>query len=224
MDTPDIIAVVASLFSIAVAVLAIWLAIVFYRMSSQFSESAREADRRITTSVERLEKLFDSLYSDTFSLMRDTVSDMRKHIWPTEQTDSYDIEAEIEKKTESKMKELRERLDLELSELLQGQAQKAQTDSHLVSSLPSDIQQIMSEALSESSVVVVEAREEVIRELILSVLKAKEGGLMPADELLAGIPFPHFYTEIEKMRDEGILLYDDSDYGTLQPHTIIRKA
>ncbi len=222
MDTPDIIAVVASLFSIAVAVLAIWLAIVFYRMSSQFSESAREADRRITTSVERLEKLFDSLYGDSFSLLRDTVSDMRKHLWPTEQTDSYDIEAEIEKKSESKMKELRERTDLELSELLQRQTQ---TDSHL-ESLSADIQQLISKAINESKVVEEQARKETIRRLILSVVdNARES--LSADALWhrialefgANIPFTDYYDEVARLRHDRMLTYQ----AQLQSDTLIIK-
>ena len=230
MDTPNIIAVVASFVSVAVGVLAIWLATMFYRMSSQFSESAREADRRITTSVERLEKLFDSLYSDTFSMMRDTVSDMRKHIWPAEQTDTYDIEAEIEKKSESKMKELMGRTDLELSELLQRQTQ---TDSRL-ESLSGAIQQLISKAVKESRAVDEEARRETLREsirrLILSVLDKTRGGISASDlwgrigsEYGLRIPFPYFYAELVKMRDEGMLLYDEP-IG-LQPESmVIRKS
>jgi len=72
--TPEIISLIASITSVILAVGAIWLSITFYRMSSAASKATEEAAKGISASVERLEKLFDKLYSDTFSMMRDTVS------------------------------------------------------------------------------------------------------------------------------------------------------
>lgn len=75
------IGLIASVASLVLAVLAIWLSIVFYRFAQAASADSARSANDIQSAVVRLEKLFDSLYADTFSMMRDTVGDMRKHIW-----------------------------------------------------------------------------------------------------------------------------------------------
>jgi hypothetical protein len=67
--------------SIVLAVVALWLAIYFYKSSQAEAQKSLKAAADISASVTKLEKLFDSLYSDTFSIMRDTVTDMRQHVW-----------------------------------------------------------------------------------------------------------------------------------------------
>jgi len=76
----EIISLVASVASLILATVAIWLSITFYKMSSQASRATEDAAKGISASVERLENIFEKLYSDTFSVMRETVTDMRKHI------------------------------------------------------------------------------------------------------------------------------------------------
>ena len=81
------VSVIASIASLVLAILAVWLSLEFFKLSSAASKATEEAAKGISASVERLEKLFDKLYSDTFSMMRDTVTDMRKHIWKEPSTD-----------------------------------------------------------------------------------------------------------------------------------------
>ena len=100
MTTPEIISLIASIASVILAVGAISLSITFFKMTSAASKATEEAAKGISASVERLEKIFDKLYSDTFSMMRETVTDMRKHTWkaPTEDAagpESDDIRSQI---------------------------------------------------------------------------------------------------------------------------------
>lgn len=82
LDTAiTVIGFIATIASLILAIGAIWLSFVFYRMSNEASKETTKAAKDIQASVERLEKIFDKLYSDTFSMMRDTVTDMRQHIW-----------------------------------------------------------------------------------------------------------------------------------------------
>jgi hypothetical protein len=76
----EITSLIASVASLILAIVAIWLSITFYKMSSTAARATEDAAKGISASVERLEKIFDKLYSDTFSVMRETVTDMRKHI------------------------------------------------------------------------------------------------------------------------------------------------
>lgn len=79
--TVTVVGFIATIASLILAVGAIWLSIVFYKMSDAASKETTTAAKDIKASVERLENLFDKLYSDTFSMMKDTVTDMRQHIW-----------------------------------------------------------------------------------------------------------------------------------------------
>jgi len=115
------ISFMASIASLILAVGAIWLSIVFYRMSTTASNATTEAAKIIAASVERLEKLFDKLYSDTFSMMRDTVSDMRKHMWPTEDPEAEKAVEEAEKKADEKISDLKKAMEQQVAEVLQRQ-------------------------------------------------------------------------------------------------------
>jgi len=77
----DALNLFSAAMSTVLAVVALWLSVVFYRMSSeQAARSTKNADE-MAGSIKRLEVLFDRLYSDTFSMVRDTVGDMRTYIW-----------------------------------------------------------------------------------------------------------------------------------------------
>lgn len=137
----DIISFIASIASLILAIGAIWLSVVFFRMSDSASKATTEAAKDIAASVERLEKLFDKLYSDTFSMMRDTVADMRKHIWNNPQSSSVDkneisgaVRAEIETRVKAALeaegigsKEKQEKVTKELESVLESIFKNAKT-------------------------------------------------------------------------------------------------
>lgn len=101
----DVVSLIASITSLILGVLAIWLSITFYKMSAKESKNAENASAQMKSSVDRLEKLFDKLYSDTFSMMKDTVSDMRKHIWNNDSN------------PKTNQKEIRDLIEQEISKL-----------------------------------------------------------------------------------------------------------
>lgn len=129
----DVIAFIASIASLILAITAIWLSVVFFRMSDAASKATSEAAKDIAASVDRLENLFDKLYSDTFSMMRDTVTDMRKHIWNNPNANngekdeiSTTVKAEIESRVKAALeaegigsKEKQEKVTKHLEEVLE---------------------------------------------------------------------------------------------------------
>jgi hypothetical protein len=136
----DTINLFAASVTLVLGVTAIVLSIVFYRMSNVQAERAAESASQIRSSVDRLEKLFGSLYSDTFSMMRETVTDMRQHVWrsPVEENSLKDndaVQKEVSKLkgellasigevshslgvTDANVQELRRRLGPEVDEAL----------------------------------------------------------------------------------------------------------
>jgi hypothetical protein len=114
----DLINLFAAASSIVLAVVALALSIFFFVQSKRDAERSNQSAQDISSSVERLEKIFDSLYSDTFSMMRDTVSDMRKHVWTavpsnsSQNDDGTDSDNATERALVSQISEISQRLGL----------------------------------------------------------------------------------------------------------------
>ncbi len=77
----ELISIVASVVSMVLGVFAIWLSLYLYRLAESASAAGKGSADKIGASVARLDVVFDKLYADTFSMMKDTVGDMRKHVW-----------------------------------------------------------------------------------------------------------------------------------------------
>ena len=102
----DVFSIIASVFSIVLGIVAIWLSVLFYKMSDKSSREIENASKSIDSSVKRLDIVFEKMYTDTFGMVKDTVSDMRKYVYKSngkeeisEESTSEVLASEIEKKT-----------------------------------------------------------------------------------------------------------------------------
>lgn len=212
----ELVAFIASIASLILAIGAIWLSIVFFRMSNEASKATTEAAKGIDASVQRLEKLFDKLYSDTFSMMKETVSDMRKHIWNVDdesvssEEERNKILEEADKKADEKVSEIKSALDKQLNEIL---ARQKIADGK-VSGIGKELESLLENAIQTSRMVESEAREETIRNHILSEIRKfrRKGKIAIAEELvdqLGDFLPPHkVVKEVQRMKDEGILYFE----------------
>lgn len=207
MTSVEISSIIASFTSVCLAIIAIVLSIFFFKMSTALSESTKEASKSISASVEKLEKLFDKLYADTFSMMRDTVSDMRKHIWPEESAGIDKITEEAEKKADEKVNSLKVEINKELSNMLQTQ----KITSAKLSSIRNEMRHLIDKAVSSSRRVEIEAREETVRSKIsnlISALQNETQGVLAGkivNRLADKLSSYKIIREIEKMANEGEL-------------------
>jgi hypothetical protein len=204
----ELLSFTASVASIILAILAIWLSIVFYRLSNEASKSTTEAAKGIAASVERLEKLFDKLYSDTFSMMRDTVADMRKHMWPEEETaEQENALAEVEGKADRKVSELKESMELQLQSVLVEQKLAQEKNQ----ALQLEMRRLLDRAILTSRKVEVEAREETIREHVLRTIRRVGRGQrkVVVDDIVSRLsdtfPIRRIVAEVGKLRDEHLI-------------------
>lgn len=219
MSRSEILSVVASTASLTLAILAIWLSIVFFRMSSLLSESTKEASKEIGASVERLEKLFDKLYSDTFSMMKDTYSDMRKHIWPEEPIEGDKLAEEVERKADDKVNLLKESIDSDLSAVLrQQEMQESQ-----ITEIRQEMSELIERAITSSRQVESEAREETLREHILREIRVLRLGEHPvtAKDIYKSteIGVKRLIHELHRMSEEDVISMSDTH---VEPETIIK--
>ena len=225
MTSVELIGFTASIVSLILAIGAIWLSVVFFKMSNEASKATTEAAKGIDASVKRLENLFDKLYSDTFSMMKDTVSDMRKHIWnggdvqPSESKDS--ILEEADKKAEEKVADVKKAMDKQLSEIL---ARQRVSDGN-VNEIKHEMERLLENAIQTSRQIDSEAREETVREhLLIELRKAmRRKKVLVAMDLVSSlaedVPTHKVISELASMKSEGLILYDGDE---LSPDTKIR--
>lgn len=228
MSNIELLAFVASISSLILAIGAIWLSIVFFKMSNEASQSTTEAAKGIDASVQRLENLFDKLYSDTFSMMKDTVSDMRKHIWSgddsndnVEENSKNTILEEADKKAEEKIQEIKSAFDKQLNDILH----KQEIADGKVSDIGSELEGLLENAIQTSRMVESEAREETVRQHILKELRLlrKQKRTVVANDIVTAlgefIPARRVIQELKSMKEDGALFIEDSIIG---PDTKIR--
>lgn len=208
LSNTELLSLVASIASLVLAVLAIWLSLAFFKLSNATAEKANEASKSVMSSVEKLEKIFDKLYSDTFSIMRDTVSDMRKHVW-REEPDEIDIE--LESKTEERIGALKSELLGKLSTLLTEQ-NKAGTKIH---ELESALSSLLETAVSETKNIELQVKEETIRDYIIKTIKnIKKLKRRPIADFIIekaiedGINPKIILDELHKMKDDKYIYFE----------------
>ncbi len=217
MTIIDTISLIASLASLILAIIAIWLSFKFFDKSNEASDKTIEASKGISASVERLEKLFDKLYSDTFTMMKDTVSDMRKHIWSdkgTNESEHSNIEEELEKKATEKVSLLKKELAEDISKIF---AKQHMTDTK-INSVKDELKTLIEKAVSQTRTLEFEAREETMREYIqrrLRLLRRKKN-IIVADDLVQGaiddgLNPRKLMEELTKMKKDGIIEFEGEE-------------
>jgi hypothetical protein len=214
LNTWEIISVVASVVAIVLAAFAIWQASTFYRWSNEASKDAKKSADAVGESVRKLEELFSRLYSDTFGMMRDTVSDMRKHMWPTSPeeiaADSY-AAAEVEKRANENLAKVRD----EVMSELRGLVEKVGATATQVSELEGSLGGAVDRAFSGSRAAAEEAIQDTIRDRLLSTVRRyRESGLryVEADTLLRPLfeefDAGHVHNALVGLKEQGIVDWD----------------
>ena len=232
MTTSDIInaaSVISSIASLILAIIAIWLSFVFYRMGTQASESTNKASAEVHESVGKLEQLFNRMYSDTFTMMKDTVANMQKHMWPEKMSDVTATEEATQAKTEQRIAELKEQMSAELAAYLAKQKNPG-GGAETIQNLQKDLMPMLDRAITESNKVTVETREEIIREAIMTVLVDLAQNHMytvAADEMVGRIDkkyalsFGDTLITMKNLREEGLVQWEGPDYVLSSTHVNI---
>jgi hypothetical protein len=208
INTVEAIGLVSSMVSIALAVFAIWQAMVFYRWSDTASKEAAYSARDMRASVVRIEKLFDTFYSDTFGLMKDTYADFRKHTWPTQaKTDGgKEMRDAAERVASEKIEGLKQELRKDIEKL----SARGESTEEVVESMRRDVTNLIDRAIDESRQVNQEAEADVIRPAVEKrITELKRRGQSRIEAFKFARPFledeqlePAF-EELYKLRDEG---------------------
>lgn len=205
----DVVGFISSIASLILAVVAIWLSIVFYKLSTEASKDTSEAAKGIAASVDRLEKVFDKLYADTFSMMRDTVSDMRKHIWRDPAAESSNGDSVVSQ-------EIKQLIEDRISEALKAQgiasrekqANMAREMEKLVESVLKSSREQSKKARSEYVLDTIRSRQPIIVRELAKIIGMETG------ELVTDYLFP--------LRASGKITWNGSDKHVVNSGSEIR--
>jgi uncharacterized protein YpuA (DUF1002 family) len=222
VDWSTIVGISSGIISVILALFAIWLSLALYRMSTKASDSIEQASNSIGASIDRLNSLFDRLYSDLFSITRDTVTDMREHLWPS----SVEVSRKDDQADEiasAKVDELKN----QVTEQIQEAFDRIGLTDDRIATLQSSVFPLVNKALEESRSVQEDARQEALRRFILNTiqnLKRRRGRAVADDLVLRGtseFAGGEIISEVQKLRDEGLVEWRGD---AVQPDTEIRLA
>ncbi len=206
MSLAEALSLAASITSIVLAIVAIWLSVLFYRMSEGSSTRIKDSADKVAVGVASVQLIVDRFYRDTFSVMRETVADVRRHAWPEA---TATIDAEAESRAQLKIEALQHRLHDDVSRLVSNQAA---TDARLTD-VSSSLQGLLSRAVEESRKIEAEAREQTIRDRVINSVKTLVttgsditlAGLL--DHLRDSLSETDVVVEVGKLRDDGVLTW-----------------
>lgn len=91
METLELINLLSSFASLLISIIAIIFSIVFYRWSNRSNSELQSATIKIESNTNKLEKIFDKLYSDTFGIMKSNIEVMQQHIFSNNSSGDSDL-------------------------------------------------------------------------------------------------------------------------------------
>lgn len=221
----NIISLIVAISSVILAIVAIMLSILFFKFSSQMAEKTISASNNISSTVERLEKLYETFYSDTFSIMKETVDDMRKHAWSaTAEMDESEVKP-IEKKVKEQSKMIIDDVDNRINHILD----KQKITENDIKSIKSDLRTVFNKAIAKSISVESDARKETLQELIISTIqKSQERKIrVKARDVVDTIiessdyKFHEVVDELKKLEKEGKIHAEGKKMGPIIGSSIL---
>jgi len=198
----EIAALIASAVSIALGGYAIWLSITFFKMSTRTNENTIEAAKEISSGVLRLDELFNKLYADTFGIMKDTMTDMRKHMWP----EIFKESGQDQTKATNVIKELTDQMKTEISIFLKKILEEQKIPKDKSEALEKGLSDKLGQTLRDSEIRVRKILSERIANIILANIGSK--GII-AQNLFSmltakqGIAARDFFATIYSLKKQG---------------------
>lgn len=191
----DFISIFSSAISIVLGIVAILLSILFFKMSDKSSKEAERSAHKIDTSVEKLEILFEKLYSGTFDMMKETVTDMREHVYSKSNMIDYD--------SEKINKEITAKVAQEVADTVKGININQNSDD--------EMKKIIMDVIEKSKHAEKDMRNNIVRDEIISFIRVTGVTTYPEIDnylIKKGIVVNNattLFNELEKLSKEKII-------------------
>jgi hypothetical protein len=220
----EITSIIAAVVSIAIGIFAIWLSLTFYKMSSRNMENVIEASKGLQANMNRLEAMFNKLYSSTLSTPKESVSETPKQPSLEAARQEDFIREEIERRAERKVEELRRALEKGKS----GVPEKQVIQETRMDAVKKETPEVADRAITETKKPETEAIKVSIREKIEKQINFYQHrgyrGIITEflmDDIISETPqltVPDIESELRKMKEEAAI---DWEGNILGPNTHI---
>lgn len=190
----EVISLITGVASLVLAILAIWLSFKFYQMSTASSDKINDSSNKINNNVEKLEKMFDTMYADTFGMVKETVTHMRQQVDKSSNTNEYAEELD---------KRINEKITLQLSDITPETLTKEDVESI--------VKGLVKESVQESKEIELEIEKKNLREDIIDTLRqsSDETYLSLQKKIIGSNPSKDlstvFFDTLYRMDKEGII-------------------
>jgi hypothetical protein len=210
LSNVELLSLGASIASLVLAIVAICLSYMFYKLSSETSEKAKESSMSVMYSVKELEKIYGLLRTESFSLVRETVN----YAWSREPNK---IESERAAKTEERINDLKNDFTKQIATLFTEQ----DSTGNKINELNSAISSLLTEAKNIESKV----KEETIRDYIIkSIKEIRKRNRRPIADLIIdkaiddGLRAGDVAEELHKMKDDKYIHFEGEriENGTVE--------
>jgi hypothetical protein len=207
----ETVSLVASAVSVALAIFAIWLSMHFQRQANESATRIDDAARSIGATVERLENLFNRLYTDTFGMMKDTVADMRKHAWRDEPPVSVETLTEAVGNAQEKVEAVKRDVEDKIAGLI---GRLTAHPGEREAGVPRrEIDGMLDEVIRESRAADIGVRRTAVRQAILNYLrlmKRDRNNVPVIGEVLNAVRHPESLVleELERLAIDGVIYID----------------
>ncbi len=212
----------ATISSLILSVLAIWLSLVFYKLSSESSREATKALDKIDTGIDKMQLLFDKFYSGNLALLADTYTDLRAHILgaPTQQKS---IKESADAQAQQVITDLERDLELKVQQILASQDLPISVSERISQRMKTIVEEgIVGTRLAQEeayNTTVVDAVRKVIHDLSSSSQSIFVQEVMLA--ISPQVPRIEIIEALAKLRDESEIALDPDSIAPSSVVTIL---
>jgi hypothetical protein len=213
-DALAIVSLVVGVVSVVLGAFAIWLSAVFYNFANEAQERVRETANRVERAVTAIDGRVQGLHGDTFSLVRDMVTDMQTALWTQQSHHKEESNSTLaHQDLEDQISSLRRQLVEDIGRAVG----RANIDT-------AALERSVDEGLRRSADAGVTARHEVVRRAIRQQLaRSGSDGEAEAAAIMTVVaqqfPFGAVVKVMNHMRDTGEIMWDGEE---LRPGTMLR--
>ncbi|MCD4732772.1 hypothetical protein K8R78_00885 [bacterium] len=179
----EIAALVASIVSVIVALIAIALAIIFFILATKQSQQIRNVEKDISSSVEKLEELFNVMYADAMGIVKASHSSLLDKVgWGGSKKSEEDIKVE-----ENRIEEKFSKLQSEMTSVLMRKVGsfEVKNDKNMAM-IRTELDKMVQKTIEDTRVIENEMSEKNLRHSVMMAIRkiSSRSGTATADKVV----------------------------------------
>lgn len=219
METSELLSLISSIASLTLAIIAIWLSLFFYKQGKQDSQKTTEAANNIQNVVDKLQIVFDKMYGDTISMLKDSQVHQAELLTNALRSEGYNPK-QVEEEAATKMEELINSLDVKVDDMLKRQ----NADGEKYEELKKEMKSLVLESVQKTNEINKEEEGvnkvsfrtipyHKLRNILFQILAGKPLSIKRLQEELKEFGIDLTLGEIRELKEIGMLMPKKLQFG-----------